>query len=177
MTVENVTEEVTDEVKETESASGSGSDGADDLSSKSPDELASMIRSLRKENASKRVANRETQQKLSEYEEWKRSQMSEAEKLKADLERAVAERQSDWIDLYCEKYNVPEDSRDLVKGSSREDIERLAKALGVKDAQRVEEEKPRNPNLFPGTRGSAVGSTGKNINDFDAILREQLLGK
>lgn len=156
--------------------------GQDELASKSPEDLAAMIKDLRRENAAKRIRNREDEEKLKEFEEWKRSQMSEAEKLKADLDEARAARLSDWIDMFCEKYNVPDDSKDLVKGDSRETIERLAKALGEKSQKNTDSQnedrgnRNSNINLFPGTRGSAVGSTGKNGTDFDNILRQQILG-
>ena len=153
--------------------------GQGDLAGKSPEDLASIIAGLRKENAAKRVRNREDEQKLAEFEEWKASQLTETEKLKADLEKSRSDRLNDWAEMYCEKYGVPDDSRDLVRGESKETIERLAKALG-KPQEEAKEERPSqpnpNPNLFPGARGSAVGSTGKNGNDFDVLLRSQLMG-
>jgi hypothetical protein len=176
--IDNVNNDVAGGVaKETEDSGRAGnSDNSDNLSEKTPEELASMIKDLRKENAAKRIRNREDENKLKEFEEWKRSQMTEAEKLRADLEKAKAEKIDIWREALCEKYDVPEEDRDLVNGSSKEEMDRLARKLGKKtnSSDKDNDASGQSPNLFPGVRGKAVGSTGNNGKDFDLILREKL---
>ena len=155
---------------------GSGTTGGQGgITEASTEELLAEIKKLRQENAAKRTKNREVQTELQQFQEWKRSQMSETDKLKADLEEAKNGAMAAWRDVFVEKYNVPAERQEFVTGATKEDVEKACKALGEgKKEEKQEGPKNSSPNLFPGSRGSAVGSKTGGKTDFDSILREQL---
>ena len=156
------------------------------------EDALAAIENLRKENAGRRVLTKEQEKQISEYEEWKRSQLSEAEKLKADLEAQKAETAAAWREYYAKQYNVPEARQKFLAGTKKEEIEEAAKALGEAKSAPEGDGKPNTgspagqpagttppPNLFPGAagRGKPVGSTNAGATDFDAELRNALRGK
>lgn len=156
------------------------------------EDALAAIENLRKENAGRRVLTKEQEKQISEYEEWKRSQLSEAEKLKADLEAQRGATAEAWREHFSTRYNVPESRRKFLSGATKEEIEEAAKALG-EEKKPEGEGKPNGgsaagtpatppaapPGLFPGAvgRGKPVGSTNAGATDFDAELRNALRGK
>lgn len=153
-------------------------------STMSLDDALTVIKELRRENAARRVTTRETTDKLKEYEDWKATQMSEAEKLKAERDAAIQTSKQTLVQFYTEKYKVPENRIKFVSGDTKEDIEEAAKTLGEPEKGEPDAkatpvvnppaiEKP-NPNLFPGARGNPIGSTSSGTVDVDSALRQQL---
>jgi hypothetical protein len=148
------------------------------LSEASNEELLAEIKKLRAENAAKRVDAKKAKTELQQFEEWKRSQMSDAERLKHDLESAKKAAVDAYAEVYADKYNVPPERRKFVAGGTKEEIEEACKALGEEkpDSGSGEGQKPKAAaNLFPGTRGAPVGS--KAVGDADALLRQKLMGR
>jgi hypothetical protein len=151
----------------------------------SAEDLATIIRDLRKENAAKRVKDKDLSAQIKEYEEWKESQLTELEKARQERDSAIAESRTALIDLYADKHNVPEERRKFLSGATREEIEEAAMVLGTPKSDSGEEDEknskenpppPSGPNLFPGAsnRGTAVASSGSGGTDFDSVLREAL---
>ena len=162
---------------------GNNANAGGALDEASPEDLKQIIKDLRRENASKRVVNKENDAKLAEFDEWKRQQMTEVERLKADADEARKEVVSTWQEYYVNKYNVPEARREFVRGSTKDEIEKAAKALGDSKEEKKESDsgnsdtssdKKTFPDLFPGSRGKPVGSESAGAVDFDTLLRQQL---
>jgi hypothetical protein len=153
-----------------------------DHSFASIEDAVAELRRVRAENAQRRVKTREDEERLKEYETWKQSQMSEAEKIAAERDKLKADLRGAYVDVYAEKYGVPGERIKFVIGDTREEIEEAAKVLGVKSGPEANtgqvpptQQTSSPPNLFPGSRGTPVGSSsdGKTT-DFNAILRDQL---
>lgn len=140
------------------------------------------IRRLRAENAAKRVRSRDQETKMAEFEAWKLSQMTEADKIAAERDKYKAELTETLTAAYADKFNVPADRRRFITGTTKEEIEEAAKLLGDVKPEKVGEETGQVPptqpkaglNLFPGVRGTPVGSKGAGGTDFNAVLRDQL---
>lgn len=118
------------------------------------------IGKLRKEAGSRRLKNKETLRKLDEYDEWKKSQMSEVERAKAEkaeLEQTVLElRREKWQIDAAAKAGLDPDFADRIRGDSVEemvaDAKRMAAKLGTKSAQ-------SRPSVFGGrSTGRPVGT-------------------
>ncbi|HSN24007.1 MAG TPA: hypothetical protein VLS45_07540 [Methylomicrobium sp.] len=155
----------------------------------STEDLASIIKELRKENAARRVKDNELKAKIEEYDKWKESQLSELEKAQKERDDAIAASNKALVDLYADKYKVPAERVKFLSGSTREEIEEAAKVLGSGDAASGVEEDEKNGttttpatgfDLFPGAagRGTAVGSQGSSAASgeavFDQTLRDRL---
>ncbi len=141
------------------------------------EELAAELAKTRREAAGKRVANKELEGELAEFKKWKESQMTELEKAQArnaDLEK---ERRKDLVELALAKHGLEDEDADLISGKTKDEIfasaRRISERLGKKDEK--QDPPPRNPNLFPGTRGTPVGTGSKN--DANDALRALLQGK
>jgi len=131
------------------------------------EELKAELAKVRREAASRRVANKEKEKELEEFQKWKDSQKSELEKA---LERAkAAEEKAAKADLEKLQRKVAKDAgldpelADRLIGDSEEELLADAKALAAKY-------KPSGAGAtFAGRRGSAV-TTGKTtsstFNDF-----------
>lgn len=128
-----------------------------------PDEMLSEIKKLRKEAASRRVskktADAETARKLEEYDAWKKSQMTETQRLQAEKDELAATNR----ELLREKrqrdigtaVGLDPDFHELIKGDDEDEMKahakRLAAKLGTSKA-------PSKESLFPGRRGKPVGT-------------------
>jgi hypothetical protein len=138
----------------------------------SAEDLLKEVAKLRKEAASRRVKNKDLDAKLSEYEEWKKSQMSDLDRAKAEkaeLEQTVLElKQETWRTAAASKAGLDADWADRVQGETKEemiaDAKRLAAALG---------EKTPGVGSLAGKRGKPVGSNP--VQDEDAWLRAELM--
>ena len=170
-------EAVTENAVEGEKPAG-GEAGEGGLESATPEELIAEIKKLRTENAAKRVRTREAAAELKAFEEWKRSQMSEADQLRADLDAARAEATSAYVDVFADRYGVPESRRKFISGSNKEEIEEACKALGESkpaDGGQAAGGVPTSaPPIFPGVRGAAVGSKKPAGASADDLLRTLL---
>lgn len=133
---------------------------------------------VRKEAASKRVQNRDLEEKARKFEEWEQSQMTELEKAQAriaELETGTKTQQKQAaLEVAQAKYGFDDEDLEFLRGDTPEQIKESAAKLAKKLKKDVGEEKPPgtpNPNLFPGTRGTPVGHGAV---DHNAILRAQM---
>lgn len=153
-------------------------DHLDDDNSLSKEELLAKLARVNREAASRRISNKEKEQKLAEYEEWKRSQMSEADRLKVERDELKAMNDTlvreKVLGRVAKKANLDEDLVDLIKGDTEEEMLRSAKKLSEKFSKREPEKAPaRGSELFPGKRGKPVGNdTGPDASAaFNSMLR------
>ncbi len=142
------------------------------------EELQAELGKVRREAAGKRVANKELESELDAFRKWKESQMTEVEKAQSRLAEIEAERVSDWRDIAATKFGLDDEDMEFIHGSTKAEIlasaEKYAKKAGKGKPEEGESTGRGNPNLFPGTRGTPVGS---RATDPNAALRAQLLGR
>jgi len=134
-----------------------------------PEQLRAELAKVRREAAAKRVSNKELDAKLREYEEWKRSQMTEAEKVKAERDELAAKvAATDKEKLQREVAREAKLSvkfADRIRGNTREEM--------LEDAKQMAKDLPAAGGagaLMAGNRGSAVGSGAAR--DEDSWFRE-----
>lgn len=153
-------------------------DDVDEASELSKEDLLAEVQKLRREAGGRRVQNKalkaEQDAKLAEYEEWKKSQMTETERLKVEkaaLEQTAKELLSEKRRTAAAiKLGLDLEDIDLIKGDTEEEVmasaKRLAARLGVKKESSSE-------GLFPGKRGKPVGSGAKSdpATAFNAFMR------
>jgi len=142
------------------------------------EELQAELSKVRKEAADRRVTAREKENELAEFRKWKESQMTELEKAQARLAEVDKERYSDYVEIAQSKFGLEDEDLEFLKGSTKTEIlasaEKLAARLGRNAGEQGGGQERVNPNLFPGTRGTPVGSGARDHND---ILRSQLQGR
>ena len=167
----------TPEVEETEGTEGTESE-------LSVEDLKKELAKVRKEAADRRVKARDLEAKAKELDELKQAQMSDLEKAQArvkELEETNSKTAREAaFKVAVATYDFEEGDLEFIHGDTPEEIaasaEKLSKRLGGKKNEEGQEQdsKPRNPNLFPGTnnRGTPVG--GKNRDDANKSLRDQL---
>lgn len=136
------------------------------------EDLLKVVADLRKENAGSRVRNKtereEITRKLNEHDEWKKSQLSEVDRLKAEKDDAVKlatdllreKRQA----TAAKKAGLDPDLADRISGDSDEEMLADAKKLAAKLPTKGTA--PDANSMFAGQRGAAVGS-GKDANEAD----------
>ena len=144
-----------DETAENEEGTDEQLEAAPELTQ---DELLKEVAKLRREAASRRVANKEKDARLKEYDDWKKSQMTEVDRAKAE----TAELQSTVRELLSEKNRNTAAAKagldlefaDRILGDTLEemtaDAKRLAASLG-KTAPR------KASDALAGQRGKGVG--------------------
>ena len=138
----------------------------------SAEDLLKEVAKLRKEAASRRVKNKDLDAKLSEYEEWKKSQMTEVERAKAEkaeLEETVRSlQQENWRRDAAAKADLDPTWADRVQGETKEemvaDAKRLAEALSGQS-------KSPGVGSLAGKRGRGVG-TAPVMSDDDWLRAE-----
>jgi beta-galactosidase/beta-glucuronidase len=142
--------------------------GADTDPLEEIERLRQQLADTRQEAARRRIEARDAKTQLVAFEEWKKSQMSDSDRALAEV---AAQRDALLVDaraVMASKYRVPEARIQYVAGTSPEEIEASAKALGEP------ENAPGGPNLHSGRRGVPVGSGAKP--DANAALRDALKG-
>lgn len=143
------------------------------------EELAAELAKVRKEAAAKRVKNKELDSELEQFRKWKDSQMTELERAQNEAKNLKEQRKADAIEIAQTKFGLEAEDLEFLRGDSKEEIlasaEKLASRLGRKQGENNNLPGSEvNPNLFPGTRGSAVGAPKGDANDY---LRAQLRGE
>lgn len=129
-----------------------------------PEQLRAELAKVRREAAAKRVSNKELDAKLKEYEEWKKSQMSEAERLKAERDELAAKVAA--TDKEKLQRDVAREAKlsvkfaDRIRGNTREEMLEDAKAL-AKDLPAAGGANA----LMAGNRGTAVGAGAARSED------------
>ena len=148
------------------------------------EELEAELSKVRREAASKRVANKEKEAELEAFRAWKESQMTELERATKRAAELEAERDAARIeaarDVAKAKFGLDDEDLEFIHGKTREEIltaaEKYASRIGKREKEDSKEEpKPSGAaNLFPGVRGNPVGSSRSDINEY---LRAQLRGE
>lgn len=154
MTEENVIQEVT-KIDDVTSTEVDESNWFDTL----PSEAQQEIKRLRKENANKRVQNKERDAELAEFKKWKESQMTELEKAQskiAELEKSGKEVRQIKA---AREAGLDLELAGFVIGDSEEDMLESAKLL----ASKVGTAGTGTPNVSGAgsvRRGSAITDNG-----------------
>lgn len=122
------------------------------------EELEAELARTRKEAASRRVSSKEKEAELAEYREWKKSQMSEVDRLKSERAEMEAEvkqiRRENLQRKVASKVGLDPDFASRIHGDSEEEMLADAKAL----ASKLPGGKPSASGLLAGKRGGPVGS-------------------
>lgn len=131
------------------------------------EQLRAELQKVRKEAASRRVLTREQEKQLAEFETWKKSQMTESERLKAERDEAVKKLQDAETEKLQRKVaraaKLPVDLADRIRGNTEEEMLEDAKAMAKRLGGTAN-------GMFAGQRGTPVG-TGAARSE-DAWFRE-----
>lgn len=153
--------------------------GADGQSSLTLDEALAELAKVRQEAAARRVAGKQQEAELDEFRKWKESQMSEAERLAARLAESESSTRAAWIESAVARHGVPAELADLVTGTSRDEIDSVAKRLGSLSNPGVPPAaQPKEPTAFGGRVGAPVASKrgATDASALDDALRKALRG-
>lgn len=156
------TQEVTPEVTEED---GNLSD------ERSVEELKAELKKVRREAASRRVANNQKEAELAEFRKWKESQKTELQKAQeraAELEKLVADYEKRDMQLAAAKAaKLDLDLADRIRGNTPEEMLEDAKRLAEKTGKRSSIIDP-----FAG-RGGAVRSPKNAYEALEEIIRKK----
>lgn len=127
-----------------------------------PEQLRAELAKVRKEAASRRVMTREQEKQLAEFETWKKSQMTESERLKAERDEAVKKLQDAETEKLQRKVaraaKLPVDLADRIRGNTEEEM--------LADAQAMAKRLGGSANgMFAGQRGTPVGTGAARSED------------
>jgi len=151
-------------------------DALDVLSGLSPEDLVREVKKLRTEAARRRTSNKEKDAALAELAEIKKSQMTEAERLKAEnaeMAKTVKELRTEKLQTKFAKEHDIEDYADLIVGETEDEMKANAKKLAVR-LNGKDGKAPASRQLFPGRQGKPVSTEGKEDDArsaFNAYLR------
>lgn len=120
------------------------------------------IEKLRKENAAKRVKNKDTETELEEFRQWKESQKTEVERLLEAKESAERElktlRAESLRNQIAAEVNLDPDLYEFVTGADAEEMRAKATKLASK-AKTREANSPES--LHAGNRGTYIAGSNK----------------
>lgn len=159
-------------VQETEESNGQENEG--EKPQLSYEELQAELAKVRREAAGKRVKNNELESELEAFRKWKESQMTEVEKAQSRLAALESERVADYREIAQTKFGLDAEDMEFIHGSTKEEILASAEKYSARVGKRDTQESGGNPNLFPGTRGTPVGSRAADPNEH---LRALLQGR
>ena len=130
---DEVEQQQTDEVQEAPRGEQQTQPEQSKLSDKSAEELVSIIETLRKENASRRVKSKEQEEQAAKWREYEESQKTEMQKQQEHLQRLQEERDSLEANynaaMLCNSYGLDVANADLLGTGSMEEMEERAKRL------------------------------------------------
>lgn len=142
-----------------------------------PDELKAELKRVRAEAASRRIANRELEEKAKKWEEYQESQKTELEKLQGQLaerdQKLTAYELKEAKLGLIDEFKLEKDDLDLLTGSDEASNRKIAETLKARYDKLAgnKNDERRNPaDLLAGSRGNPVGSTGNDFNDTLAGL-------
>jgi len=154
--------EVDQESNNTDESNG---DEALDETTLTVDDYKKIVSKLRKEAGSRRLANKDLDAKLEEYEKWKLSQMSEVDRVKSEKEAVERElagyRREKLQTVVAAKVGLDEEYADLIVGDSEDEMITHAKSLKARLKPSANQSVMR-----PGARGKPVG--GESYESKDA---------
>lgn len=160
----------------TENQPGGPSGTSGEENKLSYEDLQAELKRVRQEAASRRIANRELEEKAKRWEEYEESQKTELQK----LQEALAQKEKDLANYALEKekrslikeFELEDDDLDLLTGADVEANRKIAEKLKAKNdkikAQNAGSNRPAD--LLAGNRGTPVGSTSNDFNDTLASL-------
>jgi len=151
---------MSDEVQETEEVTTTTDESTEDEGSQddnlSIEDYKRIVAKLRREAGSRRLKAKEVEEKLKEYDDWKKSQMSEVDRVKAEraeLETELKQYRMEKLQKsVAAKAKLDAEFADLIKGDSEEEMLAHAKTLKARLATSGNPEGTR-----PGVRGAPVG--------------------
>ena len=138
------------------------------------DDALAELKRVRAEAASRRIANRELEEKAKRWEEYEESQKTELQKLQDTL--AAKEAALKDYELEKEKrglikeFGLEDDDIDLLTGSDVESNRNIAEKLKAKNEKIKNSSSSRPADLLAGNRGAPVGSAN-DTNSVDAMIR------
>lgn len=158
--VEEVDEDTPEEIDE---VSEEETDGDESLSKLSKDELAKVVKQLRKENAKRRVASKNVDAKeREEFQKWKDSQLTEKERLEnriRELEAREAEAEhTKLIRSVAKKAGLSMELASRLQGETEDELLEDALTLSKIVGKRPVTSAPR-------TRGTSVGGRDSDVRD------------
>jgi tRNA/tmRNA/rRNA uracil-C5-methylase (TrmA/RlmC/RlmD family) len=139
------------------------------------EDLQNELKKVRAEAASRRIANRELEEKAKRWEEYEESQKTELQK----LQEALAERDKALANLSLEKekqslikeFGLEDDDIDLLTGADVDTNRKIAEKLKAKAEKFNKNTSSSRPaDLLAGNRGTPVGSAN-DTNSVDAMIR------
>lgn len=137
------------------------------------EELLVEVSKLRRESAKKRVAKKEVDAKLQEYETWKLSQMSELDRAKAEKAKVEETLQELLREKHqakaAQKAGLDPDFADRIRGETEDEMLADAKALVAKGFKASGSNGAGN---LAGKRGKPVGANADQTES--SWFREQL---
>lgn len=141
------------------------------------DELEAELRSVRNEAASRRIANRELEEKAKQWEEYQDSQKTELEKLQERLNKQDQDlagyRMNDLKTSVAKEFGLDSEDAELLTGSDEATIRKQAEKLKAR-LEKTETSTSRPADLLAGNRGEPIGG---NTQSFDNFIRGLARGK
>jgi|SRR5690606_8356152 len=155
---------------ETQEVTPEATEADDNLSDeRSVEELKAELKKVRREAASRRVANNQKEAELAEFRKWKESQKTELQKAQeraAELEKLVADYEKRDMQLAAAKAaKLDLDLADRIRGNTPEEMLEDAKKLAEKAGKRSSIIDP-----FAG-RGGAVRPPKNAYEALEEIIR------
>lgn len=158
--------ESTDVSEEVDETAVDEANEPDDFADHSVDDLKAMVKRYRKEAGDRRIANKRSEAELEEFRKWKKTNKSELETLKAEVEeyrtQAKAAAESERRREAAKSAKLPLKFAERLRGETEEELLEDAKALAAElKLQRL-----------PGTSGKPVSAKANNEKDwFNALVR------
>lgn len=160
MTEENVQATTEPNTDETTPEGGSTQDKASKLDELEKDDLISIVRDLRRENAKTRTEKQATKREIEEFQKWKDSQKSELERAREETESLKQENYSLLKTSIALGAGLTLEDADFIVGDTPEEM----KAAAARLAGRLKpaDEKPKVTDVFAGSRGTPIGEGPKD---------------
>jgi hypothetical protein len=151
-----------DQVSEPDSDLDGSAEAEDSLNGITLEDALKELKKVRSEAARRRTSGKEKDAQLAEYEEWKKSQLTDLQRAqaeKAEIEAELNKLKKGKLQVaLAKKHGLDEDFAELISGDSEEEMndvaKRLAAKLGVKGSS-------KGAALFPGRQGKPVSTEGK----------------
>lgn len=136
------------------------------------DEAMAELKRVRQEAASRRIANRELEEKAKRWTEYEESQKTELQKLQEALaakEKALADYEFEKTKrAVVKEFGLEDDDLDLLTGADEASIRKQAERLKARVGKTNQSSRPAD--LLAGNRGTPVGSTSETVN-IDDLFR------
>lgn len=144
------------------------------------EEMEAELKRVRQEAASRRITNRELEEKAKKWQEYEDSQKTELQKLQealAEKDKTLSNYQLNEMKLgLIDEFGLEKDDLDLLTGSDEDSNRKIAERLKAKNEKIAKNSSSRPADLLAGNRGNPVGSTN-DTNTFDDMLRRMARGR